>query len=554
MKKFVIIDLFCGAGGTSFGFTSATLNGEQIAEVIACVNHDPVAIKSHLANFPSCVHYVEDVRTLDVSKLPKKEPGDGSIWILWASLECTHFSNAKTGSRDADSRTLAHALYPYIHHINPDLIKIENVREFMSWGPLTAKVIKRRADIGDHCPITYDKTTGTFGPHFVPESRTKGRDYLKWRQTIESFGYRYKSKLLNSADFGAYQARLRYFGVFAKPELPITFPTQTHDKHGRNGLPRWRAVRDVLELHEVGQSIFTRKKPLSPKTLERVLAGLLKFVKPEIEKQTGINASYIVSNYTGKPESRALSIDAPCPTLTTVPHESIVHVEHGTRPGFLIQYNGTPDGSVTGMNDPARTLTTKDRFQLVSFIDNQFGNGKPTSADEPCRTLTTNPKQNLVTAATFPFVFNPQFNSPGGSIDNPCFTLIAKMDKRPPQLVTAISTSDTDATGVPPEFYNDVTVDPMTRIIVFMREHGLTDVFMRMLKIGELKRIQGFPTDYILHGPQDAQKKFIGNAVVPQVVCAWAIAYFEAINGIEPDGSAAIEAPTRNFNGQLNLF
>jgi DNA (cytosine-5)-methyltransferase 1 len=239
-----------------------------------------------------------------VSKLPRKEPGDDSIWILWASLECTHFSNAKTGSRDADSRTLAHALYPYIHHINPDLIKIENVREFMSWGPLTAKVIKRRADVGDHCPITYDKTTGKFGPHFVPESRTKGRDYLKWRQTIESFGYRYKSKLLNSADFGAYQARLRYFGVFAKPGLPITFPTPTNDKHGRHGLPRWRAVRDVLELHEVGQSIFTRKKPLSPKTLERVLAGLLKFVKPEIDK-AGVTASYLVSNYSGKPESRA---------------------------------------------------------------------------------------------------------------------------------------------------------------------------------------------------------------------------------------------------------
>lgn len=552
MKKFVIIDLFCGAGGTSFGFTSAMLNGEQIADVIACVNHDPVAIKSHLANFPGCVHFTEDVRTLDVSKLPRKQPDDDSIWILWASLECTHFSNAKTGSRDADSRTLAHALYPYIHHINPDLIKIENVREFMSWGPLTAKVIKRRADIGDHCPITYDKMTGKIAAHFVPESRTKGRDYLKWRQMIESFGYRYKSKLLNSADFGAYQARLRYFGVFAKPGLPITFPTPTHDKHGRNGLPRWRAVRDVLELHEVGQSIFTRKKPLSPKTLERVLAGLLKFVKPEIDKN-GIEASYLVSNYTGKPESRALSIDAPCPTLTTVPHESIVHVEHGTRPGFLIQYNGTPDGSVTGMNDPARTLTTKDRFQLVSFIDNQFGTGRPSPIDEPCHSLTTVPKQKIVTAATFPFVLNPQFNSPGGSIDNPCFTLIAKMDKRPPSLVTAIATSDTDATGVPSEYYTDATVDPMTRIIVFMREHGLNDVFMRMLKIGELKRIQGFPTDYILHGPQDAQKKFIGNAVVPQVVCAWAIAYFKAINGVTADGSRAIEAPTQNF-GQLTLF
>lgn len=36
-RKFVIIDLFCGAGGTSFGFNSAEVNGEQIAEVLPCV-------------------------------------------------------------------------------------------------------------------------------------------------------------------------------------------------------------------------------------------------------------------------------------------------------------------------------------------------------------------------------------------------------------------------------------------------------------------------------------------------------------------------------------
>ena len=36
---------------------------------------------------------------------------------------------------------------------------------------------------------------------------------------------------------------------------------------------------------------------------------------------------------------------------------------------------------------------------------------------------------------------NPQFTSPGGSVDSPCFTLIAKMDKRPPYLI-ATETGD----------------------------------------------------------------------------------------------------------------
>ena len=55
---------------------------------------------------------------------------------------------------------------------------------------------------------------------------------------------------------------------------------------------------------------------------------------------------------------------------------------------------------------------------------------------------------------------------------------------------------------------------PMTRKIKeFMALYGIVDVRMRMLKVDELKRIMGFPTDYVLVGTQSEQKKFIGNAV-----------------------------------------
>ena len=46
-----------------------------------------------------------------------------------------------------------------------------------------------------------------------------------------------------------------------------------------------------------------------------------------------------------------------------------------------------------------------------------------------------------------------------------------------------------------------------------MALYNIIDIKMRMLKIKELKRIQGFPEDYILIGSQAEQKKFIGNAV-----------------------------------------
>jgi DNA (cytosine-5)-methyltransferase 1 len=61
----------------------------------------------------------------------------------------------------------------------------------------------------------------------------------------------------------------------------------------------------------------------------------------------------------------------------------------------------------------------------------------------------------------------------------------------------------------------------MIRIKQFMAAFGLVDIKMRMLRVHELLKIQGFPNDYKLAGNQSDQKKFIGNSVVPHVVKAW---------------------------------
>src|SRR5579864_7465515 len=117
---FIVVDLFCGAGGTTTGFVQATLDGNFIAKVIACVNHDAKAIKSHWANRPEVKHFEEDIRTLDLTELIKlvnfyRKKYPLAKDILWASLECTNFSKAKGGlPRDADSRTLAEHLIRYI--------------------------------------------------------------------------------------------------------------------------------------------------------------------------------------------------------------------------------------------------------------------------------------------------------------------------------------------------------------------------------------------------------------------------------------------------------
>ena len=544
MIKLFCIDLFCGAGGTSTGVENARYADEQCAKVVACVNHDANAIASHAANHPDALHFTEDIRTLELSPLVahvermKKIYPDAYV-VLWASLECTNFSKAKGGQpRNADSRTLAEHLFRYIESIDPDYIQIENVEEFMSWGDMDEK---------GH-----------------PISKDKGRCYEKWKRNVKRYGYDFDWRILNAADYGAYTTRKRFFGIFAKRGLPIVFPEPTHCKDGKNDmfgrLEKWKPVKEVLDFSDEGESIFCRKKPLAEKTLERIYAGLIKFVAggkeafivkynsmsrtgkyqaPSVDEPCPVVATqgrlalakvnFLSKQFSGHPDSKNISVEGPSGTITCKDHHAFVSAYYGNGHNHSVEL-------------PAPTVTTKDRLALVNsvFIDNQYGTGKPTSINQPVGTVTTVPKFNMVSCKPWimntafsnigssieqpsqtitanrkwHYLMNPQFASAGGSVNNPCFTLIARMDKMPPYLVEVEG-----GIGI------QVTPDdsPMTiKIKEFMALYGIIDIKMRMLRIAELKKIMGFPEDYVLIGPQSDQKKFIGNAVevnMARVLC-----------------------------------
>jgi DNA (cytosine-5)-methyltransferase 1 len=543
MISMLYIDLFCGAGGTSTGVEKARLENEQCAKVIACVNHDANAIASHAANHPDALHFTEDIRKLELSPMVehlakcKAQYPDAYI-VLWASLECTNFSKAKGGQpRDADSRTLAEHLFRYIEAIEPDYIQIENVEEFMSWGDMDE----------NGKPISMDK----------------GRLYQKWVHNVKKYGFDFDYRILNAADYGAYTTRKRFFGIFAKKGLPITFPEPTHCKNGRkdmfSSLERWKPVKEVLDFSDEGETIF-RAKPLAEKTLERIYAGLVKFVaggkdaflsryntvRPQdtcksVDEPCGVlttenrfakvQVSFLSKQFSGHPESKNVSVEEPAGTITCRDHHAFVSAHYG-------------NGFNRSVNEPSATVTTKDRLSLVTprFIANEYsGGGQHTSIDNICPAILTNPKQKLITCKPWimntsfsnigssieepaqtitanrkwHYLMNPQFNSAGRSVDNPCFTLIARMDKMPPYLVV------TETGRVAVEIYD--TDSPMTRKIKeFMALYGIVDIKMRMLRIPELKKIMGFPEDYMLIGTQADQKKFIGNAVevnMARVLC-----------------------------------
>ena len=207
-------------------------------------------------------------------------------------------------------------------------------------------------------------------------------------------------------------------------------------------------------------------------------------------------------------------------------------------------------GQHSDINHPAPAILANPEQRLVScqFMDQQFGQSKPVGTDRPLGAITANPKYNLVSCRPWVmntdfnnvgsgvnepapvitanrkwhYLMNPQFASSGSSIDNPCFTLIARMDKRPPHLVSPKTVSNLDAV---PDFVKmddagniyieiyETDIPIIVKIKEFMAMYQIVDIMMRMLKIPELKRIMGFPENYKLIGTQAEQKKYIGNAV-----------------------------------------
>ena len=495
--KLLYIDLFCGAGGTSSGVNSARLDDKQCAQVVACVNHDKNAIASHAANHPEAMHFTEDIRTLELSPLLthlqscRRQYPDALV-VLWASLECTNFSKAKGGMpRDADSRTLAEHLFRYIEAINPDYIQIENVEEFMSWG-----------DVDENGK---------------PVSMDKGKSYTRWVRNVKKYGYNFDFRILNAADYGAYTSRKRFFGIFAKKGLPITFPEATHSKEGSTSLfgslEKWRPVRECLDFDDEGDSIFGRKKPLVEATLERIYAGLIKFVAGG--KDAFLAKYNSVNKRTGK--HIPPSIDEPCPTVATQNRLGLAKVQFLSK-----QFSGDPMSKNVSVEAPAGAITCKDHH---AFISVHYGNGSNRSCEQPAPTLTTKDKISLVTVKRF--LLNPQYNSKGSSIDKPCFTLIARMDKMPPYLVEASTQSNELPDFIVPteEGYKyciyDTDTPMMVKIKEFMALYGIVEITMRMLKVPELKKIMGFPDDYVLVGTQAEQKKYIGNAVEVTIARRW---------------------------------
>jgi site-specific DNA-cytosine methylase len=191
-------DLFCGAGGTSTGLLMAVKKMGFEADLLA-INHWDIAIATHTRNHEKVRHLCQNLDKVDPAELI---PG-GRLDVLVASPECKHHSNARGGKPRSDQRRAdAWLLSRWIEKLYVDNLLIENVREFVDWGPL--------------------------GADGLPLERGKGEYFRLFVQLLE-VTYRVEWKIINCADYGDPTTRERFFLMARRPRhKQIVWPEPTH--------------------------------------------------------------------------------------------------------------------------------------------------------------------------------------------------------------------------------------------------------------------------------------------------------------------------------------
>lgn len=361
--KDLIIDCFAGGGGASVGIEMALGRPCDIA-----VNHDPEAIRMHKVNHPNTLHLTEDIFEVDL----KKYVGNRNVALMWASPDCTSHSKAKGGQpRKSGLRILPWAVYKHASIINPETIIMENVEEIQEWGPLD--------DRG------------------FPIKEKAGEDYNKFINSMISLGYKFDCRELVAADYGAPTTRKRWYAVFQK-QKSISFPVQTHNKFGVDGYKKYEECGNYIDWSDLGKSIFDRKKELAEATQKRIALGLKKFIIDN-DNPYMVNdekaVSYIIQYHSEQnpKEARGQTLSEPLKTIDT-------SNRYGLVTAFITKFYKTGVGH--GMNEPLHTITTSPgHFGLVSaFLVKYYGTGGNTiGVDEPLPTITTKDRFGLVTVS-----------------------------------------------------------------------------------------------------------------------------------------------------------
>ncbi|VVE90306.1 DNA cytosine methyltransferase [Pandoraea bronchicola] len=559
----LIIDNFAGGGGASCGIELAL--GRHVDHAI---NHDPEAVAMHAMNHPQTEHHCESVWDVDPLALTQSRP----VGLAWFSPDCKHFSKAKGGAPvKKEIRGLAWIILRWMLLVRPRVVPVENVEEFVTWGPLI------EIDSGEYRPDPARKGETFKGfvamlsdgisalhPAFSEACEflniEPGSDHAD--RLLNGLGYTVEWRELRACDYGAPTIRKRLFLIARCDGKPIVWPEPTHGAPGSAAViagqrKPWRTAAECIDWSIPCPSIFERKKELAETTQRRIARGMRRYVinsaDPFIVK---VNHGYDyfrgqplgepIQTLTGKhgfglvapvltecanaSTQRSWRADEPLRTQCAevkgehfaLASATLVQTGYGERPG---QAPRAP-----GLDKPLGTVVAGGaKHALVSaFLAKHYGgnyDGPGVGLKEPAGTITTADHHALVSS----HMVKLRGECTGGATSEPVPTISAQGNHigEVRAFLVKYYGNKKDGVDVREPMHTIPCTDRMGLVTVAGQTYQIADIGMRMLEPHELYAAQGFPSTYVIapvfNGKRlakHAQVRMCGNSVSPPIAAA----------------------------------
>lgn len=496
----LIVDNFAGGGGTSTGLEQAFNRPVDVA-----INHDPKALAMHRMNHPETRHYCESVWDID----PIQVTGNQPVGLVWLSPDCKHFSKAKGGKPvEKKIRGLAWVALRWAAKTRPRVIMLENVEEFKTWGDLAAD--------GKPCP------------------KNKGRTFKSFVNALKKQGYQVDYRELRACDYGSPTIRKRFFLIARRDGLKIQWPQPTHGHPDsiqvqKGNLKPWRTAAECIDWSIEAPSIFTRNLPLATATMERIAAGIKKFVL-DVQDPFVVNGiAPVLTECANASNKRSMPIDEPLRTIcaqTKGGHHALI------APSLVVNTSNHPGNHVS---KPLHTITTGGHHGLVSaFLAKNYTGVIGSSAQEPVHTITAKDHNSLVIS----HLSKMKNNCVGQDLNEPIHTMTTvNQFAEVRAFLTAFYGNEKDGNSVNEPLRTIPTRDRFGLVTVGQQQYQIADIGFRMLQPVELFKAQGFPDSYIFEKGLDEagneikltkteQTRMVGNSVCPQLARALVEANF----------------------------
>lgn len=403
-------DIFCGAGGSSLGLEAVCCPacGRQLIRVTQALNHWPLAVEAHNANFPFADHDVHDIHDIPPSRFRRTA-------LLWASPECTHhaYCGQRAETPEADrSRATFRDVVRFTEYHRYDAVIVENVIEAQLWCGVSGhgkkcscgtsfdrwfaamvalcyqgQIVHYNSQFALPTPQSRDRMYVVFWRNGLPAPDLVGRlQPQSWCSSCESVVRGVQSWKPSKSGVRTQPGKFEWgrYGTQYLYRCPMCSAAVAPAVVGARSI-----IDPTLDMQRIGD----RKKDLAPKTRARIRAGVERIAGLDpIAVQVGGNT------FERRPGVRVWSINDPLRTVV------------GTSQLALVVRYGGQTASPRAVGEPMQTITAHDRqIGLVVPAGGQEANGR--SLDEPTHTIVGNDRLAVV-------VQNME-NNVGRSLDEP---------------------------------------------------------------------------------------------------------------------------------------